>query len=102
MIGRFEEKRQLQALLHEDESQFVAVYGRRRIGKTFLIREIFDYKFVFQHTGLSVDFSAVKARKQLQLDQFSKSLSEAGFTPREKLSSWYDAFDNLKESNIHR
>ena len=97
MIGRVEEKRQLQALLHEDESQFVAVYGRRRIGKTFLIRESFDYKFVFQHTGLSVDSLTVKARKQLQLDQFSKSLSEAGFTPQGKLSSWYDAFDNLKE-----
>lgn len=113
MIGRVEEKKQLKALLHEGESQFVAVYGRRRIGKTFLIRESFDYKFVFQHTGLSVDSLAVKDRKQLQLEQFSKSLSEAGLTPQGKLSSWYDAFDHLKElirkskerkkeSSIHR
>lgn len=35
MIGRIEEKRQLQQLLNEEESQFVAVFGRRRIGKTF-------------------------------------------------------------------
>ena len=53
MIGRIEEKRQLQQLLTADEAQFVAVFGRRRIGKTFLIRESFDYKFTFQHTGLS-------------------------------------------------
>ena len=50
MVGRTEEKRQLQSLLNEEESQFVAVFGRRRVGKTFLIRESFDYKFTFQHT----------------------------------------------------
>ena len=33
MIGRIEEKRQLQQLLSADEAQFVAVFGRRRIGK---------------------------------------------------------------------
>ena len=32
-------------------SEFVAVYGRRRVGKTYLIRETFNYKFTFQHTG---------------------------------------------------
>ena len=36
MIGRIEEKKQLQSLLKEEESQFVAVFGRRRIGKTYL------------------------------------------------------------------
>ena len=39
MIGRVEEQKLLQSLLKEDESQFVAVFGRRRVGKTFLIRE---------------------------------------------------------------
>ena len=39
MVGRIEEKKLLQSLLKEDESQFVAVFGRRRVGKTFLIRE---------------------------------------------------------------
>jgi len=34
-------------------SQFVVVYGRRRIGKTFLVREAFDYKFTFQHAGIA-------------------------------------------------
>ena len=38
MIGRVEEIAALKDALDSDESQFVAVYGRRRIGKTYLIR----------------------------------------------------------------
>ena len=44
MIGRINEKKYLQSLLNEEESQFVAVFGRRRIGKTYLVRESFDSK----------------------------------------------------------
>ena len=77
MVGRTEEKKLLQSLLKEDESQFVAVFGRRRVGKTFLIRESFDYKFTFQHTGISTDSIIKSARKKTQLEEFSKSLAEA-------------------------
>ena len=42
----------LKGLLEEEDSQFVAIYGRRRVGKTFLIREAFNYSFAFQHTGI--------------------------------------------------
>ena len=52
MFGREEEKRVLLSLLESEKSEFVAVYGRRRVGKTFLVRETFNYKFAFQHTGL--------------------------------------------------
>ncbi|MCR5025531.1 MAG: ATP-binding protein [Lachnospiraceae bacterium] len=97
MIGRTEEKKQLQSLLNEEESQFVAVFGRRRIGKTFLIRESFDYRFTFQHTGISTDAIKKTDRKKTQLEEFSKSLSEAGYSSDKKLTSWYDAFDGLKE-----
>ena len=97
MIGRIEEKRQLQQLLDEEESQFVAVFGRRRVGKTFLIRESFDYKFTFQHTGLSNNSIKKNMRKKAQLEAFSKSLSESGYSIDRELKSWYDAFDCLKE-----
>lgn len=43
MIGRTEEIKMLQSLLHEEEPQFIAVFGRRRIGKTYLVRESFHY-----------------------------------------------------------
>ena len=51
IIGREKEIATLRGLLTSDESQFVAVYGRRRVGKTFLIREAYNYEFTFQHTG---------------------------------------------------
>ena len=95
MVGRTEEKKLLQSLLKEDESQFVAVFGRRRVGKTFLIRESFDYKFTFQHTGISTDSIIKSARKKTQLEEFSKSLAEAGFKSNKDLSTWYEALSCL-------
>ncbi|MCR5023043.1 MAG: ATP-binding protein [Lachnospiraceae bacterium] len=97
MIGRIEEKKRLQSLLYEEEPQFIAVFGRRRVGKTFLIRESFDYSFTFQHTGLSATSIKSYNRKKIQLDEFAKSLSEAGYSPKKQLTSWYEAFDCLKE-----
>ena len=55
MIGRNTETNYLKSLRNDEEHQFIAVYGRRRVGKTYLIRESFGYEFTFQHTGLSVD-----------------------------------------------
>ena len=43
MFGREEEKKILLSLLDSDKSEFVAVYGRRRVGKTYLIRETYNY-----------------------------------------------------------
>ena len=53
MVGRKEEKKYLLSLIDEEEPQFIAVFGRRRIGKTYLVRESFGHKFTFQHTGIS-------------------------------------------------
>ena len=97
MIGRKEEKRMLQSLIKEEESQFVAVYGRRRIGKTYLVRESFHYDFTFQHTGISNASIQNKSRKQAQLDKFRESLAEAGVEFSEPLNSWDEAFSGLKE-----
>ena len=47
LIGREKEKQIRQNALHEEYSQFIAVYGRRRVGNTFLIRESFNYQFAF-------------------------------------------------------
>jgi len=96
MIGRTEEKKYLQSLLKKNESQFVAVFGRRRIGKTYLVRESFDYHFTFQHTGISS--SEIKgSKKKAQLERFEKSLAEAGYVSAGKITSWDEAFDGLKE-----
>jgi hypothetical protein len=53
MVGRKEELSILKSLKQEDESSFVAVYGRRRVGKTYLIRHVFEDKFTLYITGIA-------------------------------------------------
>ena len=90
MIGRTKEIEELNRLYESDESEFVAVYGRRRVGKTYLVRETFSDRFAFHHTGLP------NAPKHQQLVHFKESLVAAGArvkTPR----NWFEAFHALRE-----
>ncbi len=90
LIGREKEKEILVSALHEEYSQFIAVYGRRRVGKTFLIREAYDYKFDFQFTG------AAKLATRKQLVRFRRALKEHGQNDTPELTNWGDAFGELK------
>lgn len=90
MVGRLRERNQLLAAYESGESEFVAVYGRRRVGKTYLVRETFGHEFVFQHAGVKNGAGAV------QLARFRQSLVEYGHSECPELSNWFDAFDNLK------
>lgn len=94
MIGRIEEKAFLKSLLDEEEAQFVAVFGRRRVGKTYLVRESYDYHFTFEHTGISNASITTKSQKEAQLDKFAESLRRAGIECG-KLNSWEEAFSGL-------
>lgn len=90
MVGRKKEIEELNRLFDSSESEFVAIYGRRRVGKTFLVRETFADRFAFQHTGLP------NSAKRQQLSHFRASLAAFGLvrtTPR----NWFDAFDSLRE-----
>ena len=95
MTGRTEEKKYLLSLLKEEESQFVAVCGRRGTGKTYLIKETFGQRIIFEHTGVCRKDG--DNRMQPQLDRFASSLKNAGYTVPAPLKSWDDAFDGLKE-----
>ena len=53
IVGREKETRELKSLYNSDKAEFVAVYGRRRVGKTFLIDEALKGKITFRHAGLS-------------------------------------------------
>ena len=90
LIGREKEKQILLNALTEEYSQFIAVYGRRRIGKTFLIRESYEYKFYFQFTG------AAKTTARKQLARFRLALKEQGLKDVLTLTNWMDAFSELK------
>ena len=53
IIGRKSEIEELEALYDSGRPEFVAIYGRRRVGKTYLVKELFKDRFSFWHTGLS-------------------------------------------------
>ena len=90
MIGREREREELERLYLAEESEFLAVYGRRRVGKTYLIRETFEGRFAFSHTGL-----ANKA-KRYQLRHFQNSLNEYGGKVGKCPGNWLEAFELLK------
>lgn len=91
LVGRQFEQNLLNEITRSDKSEFVAIYGRRRVGKTYLVRETFNYNFAFQHTGVQ---NGDKAR---QLIEFERSLKTAGMDKCSKLKDWFMAFDLLGE-----
>ena len=90
IVGRKEEKEMLGDCLESKYPEFMAVYGRRRIGKTYLIREFFGRKFAFYSTGLA------DMPKRAQLKEFHHSLLEHGSTGKDIPKDWFDAFSRLK------
>lgn len=90
MIGREHERDLLLKKANSDLSEFVVVYGRRRVGKTFLVRETFNYNFTFQHSGLA------QTGMKGQLVAFQTSLIDAGYSNCPRLGNWLDAFNALK------
>jgi AAA+ ATPase superfamily predicted ATPase len=54
LIGRQQEQRELRRLYESGKPEFVVVYGRRRVGKTFLISQTFGDSFAFTATGTAL------------------------------------------------
>jgi len=99
LIGRKQEQVKLQACMESGRSEFVVVYGRRRIGKTFLVRRFFKDSYAFSFVGKH------EMGRELQLAEFAKALqqySKSTYTP--ELKSWSNAFDalqkHLESSNV--
>ena len=91
IIGREKEIKVLEACMNSGKSEFVMLYGRRRIGKTFLINSFFNDSFAFKFTGVrDIPRSEQLARFASELVRFAK----LPFVP--KFESWLDAFEALK------
>lgn len=90
IIGRIAQLKELDKYLESDKAEFVAVYGRRRVGKTFLIREYFKGRFAFYMTGLANETMAS------QLHVFHMALQTYGNMPYPVPTNWFDAFEQLK------
>ncbi|MEZ4884182.1 MAG: ATP-binding protein [Chitinophagales bacterium] len=91
LIGRQKEIQKLRKHLQSHKSEFVAIYGRRRVGKTFLVRQVFDNQFAFQLTGMA------NVNTRGQLTKFHAALQR--YFPQsndlEPAKNWFTAFEQL-------
>jgi len=91
IIGRIKECERLDECMNSDNAQLIIVYGRRRVGKTFLINEYFNNKFAFKLTG------AYGQTKKLQIRNFTSELNRKSKKEWKVAKDWIEAFDNLRE-----
>ena len=92
IIGRDREMAELQRCLDSDRSELVIVYGRRRVGKTFLVDQFFNETYDFTFVG------GHKLSQRIQLRNFAKVLKKAmKERALRKFADWFDAFDTLEE-----
>jgi AAA+ ATPase superfamily predicted ATPase len=91
-VGRRKELDVLAKVKTSDKAEFVAIYGRRRVGKTFLIREAFGNEFAFYLTGVA----NINLHQQLSNFQraFKKYLPDGSTTSPD---SWFAAFEHLEK-----
>jgi hypothetical protein len=89
IIGRKEEHQLLNDCFTAKKAEFVAVYGRRRVGKTFLIKEFFNNKFTFYFSGVE------NTRNAMQLQNFNATIQSYGKMYFPVADNWFRAFDQL-------
>ena len=98
ILGRKKEIDELNRLYFSRKAEFVAVYGRRRIGKTFLVDEALKGKISFRHAGLSpVDESGKSNNTKQQLQHFYQSLQLSGMSRSHCPKNWLEAFFMLEQ-----
>lgn len=91
IIGRKAEIERLEECMTSDRAQLVIVYGRRRVGKTFLINEFFNNSFTFKLTG------SYNTDTQTQLRNFKSSLDRKTLKDNPIPEDWIQAFEMLRD-----
>ncbi|AYD48070.1 AAA family ATPase [Arachidicoccus soli] len=90
LVGREKEYQLLSSLKENTASSFIAIYGRRRVGKTYLIRNAFNNKFEFQLTGIANSNTAQ------QLLNFNIAINKYDFSENHPIAkNWREAFQQL-------
>ena len=90
IIGREREQQILKNICDEREARLVAIYGRRRVGKTYLVKNFFKEDFDFFFTG------SFETPAKIQLTLFQNALNQQTGTDVRTPKSWFEAFDRLK------
>ncbi len=96
LLGRSDEQEILQQVLHSDQPEFLALYGRRRVGKTYLIKTFFEQQncYYFCATGIQ------KGTLNEQIRVFTQAISQAfypGVEIKEK-DNWFDVLESLTQT----
>ena len=89
VVGRQRELRELARVERSKKSELVCVYGRRRVGKTYLVEQTFREFFAFRATGVE------GGNMRQQLRSFHQRLRECGDTVRATPKDWFEAFSRL-------
>lgn len=96
LIGRERECEELEWAVKSQRSELVILYGRRRVGKTFLVRRFFNDTYSFHYVG------AHKQKKEIQLQNFKEALERfSGDKGIPALNSWHEAFQHLADYLNH-
>jgi Predicted ATPase (AAA+ superfamily) len=90
IIGRAAEIQRLTEYIKSDKAELLIVYGRRRVGKTFLIKQFFKEKFTFYMSG------AENANRKEQLFNFSTAMQKYSDKDYPKVDNWQKAFVQLE------
>lgn len=91
LVGRERECSELQRVMESDRSEFVIVYGRRRVGKTFLVDQYFQGTYDFTFVG------GHNIPRQRQLASFARALKKHNGQNYAKFLDWFDAFEALED-----
>lgn len=92
LIGRNTEIELLERYIASKNAEFIALYGRRRVGKTFLINQTFKDRFVFSMTGV------LEGKKEDQIEAFLDAMDIFGYECKERPSNWMEVFTQLRKA----
>lgn len=96
IIGRKRELEHLDRITNSNQSEFVAIYGRRRVGKSFLITEYYHNQFSFSAVGVYLKDKDERTYKQIQLEHFYTQLLKSGLNANTPVpTSWFQALQLL-------
>ena len=91
IVGREDEVDLIRRYCESPKAELVAIYGRRRVGKTFLVKQYFDNQFDFYFTG------SFETAKNIQLKLFKNELERYSNQRRTVPKDWFEAFNQLRE-----
>ena len=92
IIGRESEIKELNRIAGSGRAEFVALYGRRRVGKTFLVNQMFLHQFAFKMTGV------IEGTLKEQFIAFADAMDDFGYAMPEQPKDWMSAFVMLKKA----